>query len=219
MMSLTDNVDTKISIPAPRPAPRSIFQLRQLRAWCEKVPKIGPCNEFQWAPSALKQTKIYLPITMIFVLYPHPNLILWERINTHTEEQRKGDWYLKWSHASETREYSSGHSAPDNKIHMRVIVYTACTKKHVTFAVRFGLRNFLGYFFAVKCLQQRVLKIVRVVRYMENGSWKRNLPSIQQLKIFPWSYNCHVYLEVRSIARSLTHWELTIVFGVYMQPK
>ena len=84
-----------------------------------------------------------------------------------------------------------------------------------------SLKNFLGYFFAVKCLQQRVLKIVRVVHfcYMENGSWKRNLPSIQQLKIFPWSYNCHVYLEVRSIARSLTHWELTIVFGVYMQPK
>ena len=45
-----------------------------------------------------------------------------ERINIHTEEQRKGDWkYLKWSHGSEIREYSSGHSAPDNKIH-RVIV-------------------------------------------------------------------------------------------------
>ena len=137
-MSLTENGDTKISIPAPRPSPRSMFKLRKLRAWCERVSKIGLCNDFQWAPCALKQTKIYQRITMILSLYLHPTLTVWERINIHTEEQRKGDWkYLKWSHGSEIREYSSGHSAPDNKIHMRVIVYTACTKKHVTFAVRF----------------------------------------------------------------------------------
>ena len=156
---------------------------------------------------------------MIFVLYLHPNLILWERINTHTEEQRKGDWYLKWSHASETREYSSGHSAPGNRNPYESDYLYRMYEK--TCHLCGTLRSLSNFECRCKCLLQRVLKIVRVVHfcYMENGSWTRNLPSIQQLKIFPWSYNCHVYLEVRSIARSLTHWELTIVFGVYMQPK